>query len=132
MNITQSRILVALAVAAVLSSVTPVGAQNVTVRVRGFSANVIVPQSRSLSVDPKRRVVVTGVKVGVVILEQAATTTLDISLRNTTRRRLEAELLVPVPEGAAVRGFSFEGAGKEPSATLLPKDEAVINPELST
>ena len=38
--------------------------------------------------------------------------------------RLEAELLVPVPDGAAVRGFDFSGPGKEPSAELLPKDQA--------
>src|SRR5439155_10718314 len=35
----------------------------------------------------------------------------------------EAELLVPVPDGAVVRGFSFQGAGAEPSARLLPRDE---------
>ena len=39
------------------------------------------------------------------------------------RARQEAELLVPVPDGAVVRGFSFQGAGAEPSARLLPRDE---------
>ena len=29
------------------------------------------------------------------------------------------------PEAAAIRGFDFQGAGKEPSAELLPKDKAV-------
>ena len=95
------------------------------VRIRAFSSNVIVPQSRAFAVDRSREVEITGVKVGVVILEQAATTTMDISLRNPTGSRLEAELLVPVPEAAAVRGFTFSGAGLEPSAQLLPKEEAV-------
>jgi Ca-activated chloride channel family protein len=67
---------------------------------------------------------VTGVTAGVVILEQVATTTLDISLRNTTGSRQEAELVVPVPEGSAVRGFAFHGAAKEPTAEVLPKDDA--------
>ena len=49
---------------------------------------------------------------------------LDISLKNPTASRLEAELLVPVPEGVAIRGFDFEGSGKEPSAELLPKHKA--------
>lgn len=94
-------------------------------QVRAWSSNVIVPQSRSFAADRRQCIEITGVKAGVVILEQAATTTMDICLRNPTSGRLEAELLAPVPEGAAVRGFTFEGAGAEPSATLLPKSEAV-------
>jgi len=96
-----------------------------TIHVRAVAANVIVPQSRSFSADHKANVEITGVKAGVVVVEQAATTTLDIELKNKTGSRQEAELLVPVPEGAAIRGFDFQGAGKEPSAELLPKDEAV-------
>lgn len=33
-------------------------------------------------------------------------------------------MLVPVPDGAVVRGFTFEGSAKEPTAKLLPKTEA--------
>jgi Ca-activated chloride channel homolog len=89
------------------------------------AANVIVPQSRSFSADHKTNVEITGVTAGVVVVEQVATTTLDIELKNRTGSRQEAELLVPVPEGAAIRGLDFQGAGKEPSAELLPKDKAV-------
>ncbi|MCA9185943.1 MAG: VWA domain-containing protein [Pirellulaceae bacterium] len=60
----------------------------------------------------------------VEILEQVATTTLDIHLRNSTGRRLEAELLVPVPDRAVVRGLDFNGSGSEPTARLLPREEA--------
>ena len=94
------------------------------IHVRAFSSNVVVPQSRTIARDRQRKVEITEVKIGVVILEQAATTTMDVSLRNPTNGRLEAELLVPVPEGAAVRAFTFSGAGQEPSAVLLPKAEA--------
>src|SRR6185369_11558255 len=45
-------------------------------------------------------------------------------LRNPTAARLEAEVLLPVPDGAVVRGFTFQGAGAEPSAQLLPREEA--------
>jgi len=91
---------------------------------RELASNVIVPQSRAFSMRRGGAVRITAVDVGVVIVEQAATTTMDISLQNPTGSRLEAELIVPVPDGAVVRGFSFQGAGKEPSAVLLPLDEA--------
>ncbi len=91
---------------------------------RALSSNVVVPQTRAFAIREKTAVQITQVDVGVAILEQVAATTMDISLRNPSRRRLEAELLVPVPDGAAVRGFSFQGAAKEPTAVLLPKDEA--------
>jgi len=99
------------------------------VDIRSISSNVIFPQSRSFAAEGKSTVEVTGVQVGVVILEQAATTTMDISLKNTSGSRQEAELLVPVPEGAAIRGFDFQGSGEEPSAELLPKDKAVATYE---
>jgi len=58
------------------------------------------------------------------VVEQVATTTIEIALYNPTNSRLQAELAVPVPDGAVVRGFTFQGAAKEPTAQLLPKDEA--------
>ena len=67
---------------------------------------------------------ITGVRAGVVIRDGVATTMLEVSLRNPGGLRQEAEVLLPVPEGAVVRGFAFQGAGAEPSARLLPKAEA--------
>jgi len=118
------------ALAAVLSLLSAAAAEGqveprAAVHIRAVAANVIVPQSRSFSASRKQNVAITGVKAGVVVVEQAATTTLDIELKNRTGSRQEAELLVPVPEGAAIRGFDFQGAGKEPSAELLPKEKAV-------
>ena len=99
---------------------------------RPLAANVIVPQSRAyVSALPSTRHVVgaanveiTCVDVGVVILEQVATTTMDISLKNLTGSRQEAEMLIPVPVGAAIRGFTFQGAADEPTAELLPREKA--------
>jgi Ca-activated chloride channel family protein len=94
---------------------------------RPWAANVVVPQARSFvpaSSGAGRAIEIAGVEVGVVILEQSATTTLDISLRNLTGARQEAELLVPVPAGAVVRTFTFEGAAQEPTAEILPKPAA--------
>jgi Ca-activated chloride channel family protein len=64
------------------------------------------------------------IEVNVRIIEQVATTTLEIFLDNPSPRRLEAQVLLPVPDDSAIRGFDFQGAGSEPSAQLLPKHEA--------
>jgi Ca-activated chloride channel family protein len=128
MRVSEHRWLAVATAAMVLLSAAAAHAQahrRAVVHSRAVAANVIVPQSRSFSADRKQNVQITGVKAGVVIVEQAATTTLDIELKNNTGSRQEAELLVPVPEAAAIRGFDFQGAGKEPSAELLPKDKAV-------
>ncbi|MCK4340181.1 MAG: VWA domain-containing protein [Phycisphaerae bacterium] len=109
----------------ILTLLTPlVAAQSARSPQRPLAANVIVPQSRAFAVDSSGSVQITGVNVGVVIVEQVATTTMDISLRNPGRSRAEAELIVPVPDGAVVRGFAFDGSAAEPTAALLPKDEA--------
>lgn len=121
----RTRLWIVALAALVLLPPMPAHAQARRARGRALASNIIVPQSRSFAVDRRRRAEITGVKVGVVILEQTATTTMEISLRNQTNARLEAELLVPVPEGAAVRSFGFSGAGKEPTAELLPKEEAI-------
>lgn len=89
-----------------------------------FAANVIIPQSRAFRTRGSVEAQITAVSAHVDIVEQVATTTLDVELRNPGGSRIEAELVVPVPDGAAVRGFSFQGAADEPTARLLPKDEA--------
>ena len=103
---------------------------------RPWAANIVVPQvwafaphlaarpsSLPAAVRPTN-IKITGVEVGVVIVEQAATTTMDIALKNLTPTRQEAKLVVPVPDGAVVRSFTFQGAAPEPTADLLPKGQA--------
>ena len=100
-------------------------AQGVSITIRPWASYVVVPQRRVIAVDRVGQAVrITGVTAGVVIVEQVATTTMDISLENPSSTRQQAEMLVPVPDGAVVRGFTFQGAGAEPSAKVLPKDEA--------
>lgn len=91
---------------------------------RPLAANIIVPQALRSAAYRAAPLEITQITVGVVIVEQAATTTMDINLRNNSGFRTEAELVVPVPDGAVVRGFSFQGAADEPTAHVLPKDEA--------
>jgi len=91
-----------------------------------FASNVVMPQMRSFSVSDAKAapVEITAISASVNILEEAAETTLEVSLRNPTSAKQEAEILLPVPDGAVVRGFTFQGNGAEPSAQLLPRDEA--------
>jgi len=119
------------------SATVPAGVPHVSASGRAWAANVIVPQSRSFissggavgiahtAMDRRNtNIEITGVEAAVVVMEQTATTTIDIALKNLTNARQEAEVLLPVPPGAVVRSFTFEGAGAEPSAELLPKDAA--------
>jgi Ca-activated chloride channel family protein len=89
-----------------------------------LAANVVIPQARSYAMNRLPAVTIERVRAGIVVRGQAATTTIEVQLLNPTAGRLEAELLMPVPEGAVVTGFSYAGSASEPSARVLPRDEA--------
>jgi len=108
----------------VVSLAVVVVAQDVRSSLPPPAANVVVPQRRVFSSVAGGPIRITGVTVGAVIVEQVATTTLDISLENPGPARTEAELVVPVPAGVAVRTFAFEGAAAEPTAQVLPAGQA--------
>ena len=84
----------------------------------------VMPHTRPLALPTPDKAEVTRVNVTIDVIEQVATTTLDIFLTSASSRRVEATMIVPVPEGAALRGFTFQGSAPEPKAELLPKDEA--------
>jgi Ca-activated chloride channel family protein len=91
----------------------------------GRAAQVIIPQARAFALDTTDRgVEISSVQARVAILNGTATTTLDIALDNPSARRAEAVLLLPVPAGAVVSAFAFEGSASEPTAELMPADEA--------
>lgn len=69
-------------------------------------------------------VALTAVNVTVTIEEQVAATSVEMVLHNPAGRAQEAEVMLPVPDGVAVRSFEYDGVGPEPTARLLPKDEA--------
>ena len=94
---------------------------------RGWASNVLVPQSRETAFSPRGpggAIKVTAVEVSVKIVDQVAATTLTVRLQNTSRARQEAELVMPLPAGAVVRSFTYEGAGEEGQAEVLTKEEA--------
>jgi Ca-activated chloride channel family protein len=87
--------------------------------------NVIVPQRSIISVRPGGEVVqLSAVKAEVVITDQVAVTTLDITVTNPTSRPMETELVLPVPDGATVKGFQLDGLPNEGQARILPREEA--------
>ena len=92
---------------------------------RAMSANIVIPQLGAFSTGPAQKPEVTGVEAGVVIREQSAVTTLDIALHNPSSRRMEAELWIPIPQGAVIRSFTFQGSSPEASVKILTRGEAV-------
>ncbi|CAG0982163.1 hypothetical protein PHYC_01825 [Phycisphaerales bacterium] len=74
---------------------------------------------------PGREVVeLTAVDVSIDIADQVSTTTLDLSLTNPAGGPMEAQLVLPVPDGVAIRSLQWDGTGPEPKAEVLPRDEA--------
>ncbi|MCP3915224.1 MAG: VWA domain-containing protein [bacterium] len=89
------------------------------------ASHVIVPQAQSWSFERQRAPIsIERVTASVEILEQAARTTLDVHLHNMSAHRAEAVVLLPVPAHAAITGVDFQGTASEPTARLLPRDEA--------
>src|SRR5438034_4928552 len=89
------------------------------------AANLIIPQARSYAIRGQAEPIqISDVDADVRILQQVATTTLEIGLANPSDRQQEAEMLVPVPDGAVVRSFTFAGSASEQTAKLLPRTEA--------
>ena len=101
-------------------------AQPAHVGVRPPASNVIVPQSRAFGLVPGSppAIRITGVEALVDILETTATTTIEILLENTSGQRQEAELVVPVPDGAVIRGFAYDGPSGQIEARVLAREEA--------
>lgn len=104
--------------------ITP-GQSPATAGFHGHAANIIIPQSRAYALTPQQHAIqITEVSADIRIVQQVATTTLEIGLSNPGPNQQEAEMLVPVPDGAVLRGFVFAGTAAEPTAKLLPKAEA--------
>src|SRR4029453_18383684 len=90
----------------------------------GRATQIVIPQSRGFMVNPiveqhGSAIVVDSVEARVKILEQTASTTMEINLRNPGAQQTEAIVLVPVPDGAVVNAFSFEGTASEPTMQIL-------------
>lgn len=90
---------------------------------REAEPDFLVPQAR-LVAPGGEHVRVEKVDARIAVVQGIATTTLDISLVNPTPRPREARMLVPIPSGAVVRGFSLGGGTGTAEARLLPREDA--------
>jgi len=87
--------------------------------------NLIVPQVlRRHWPRQEAGVELTAVSASIQIVDQVATTTLELTLTNPSGRAQEAQVLLPVPEGVAVRSLQYDGVGSETNAEVLPREEA--------
>jgi len=104
----------------------PSGAQMRHVAMESFVSNILIPQSRARAFAPRHQeaVEITKVDVTIDIIEVTATTTIEIHVANPSHHRQEAELILPVPNGAVVRGFAYDGPNGQITAQVLPRDEA--------
>lgn len=75
-------------------------------------------------VQAQPAVSVESVKLDTAIRDAAASTTLDIVVRNSGNRVAESVVVFPLPFDAAVTAMELEGLGSEGVAKLLPRDEA--------
>ncbi|KAA0217377.1 MAG: VWA domain-containing protein [Leptolyngbya sp. PLA3] len=83
--------------------------------------DIIIPQRHWIRPG---MVEVKGVEVDVDVVDQVATTHMAIVLHNPTGAPREAQLVLPVPRGAAIRSFGVDAISEEPNAVLLPREEA--------
>lgn len=87
--------------------------------------NVIVPQIlRRHWPNRHAAVELAAVNASVHIADQVGTTTLELTLSNPSSMPQEAQLIMPVPEGVAMRSLQYDGVGSEPKAEILPREEA--------
>lgn len=88
--------------------------------------NIVVPQRRTIAPITGRfgPVELREVQARIAIRDQVASTTLRFAVFNPGQRVTEAQLLLPVPEGSAVKHFELEGLGEHGIARVLPRDEA--------
>ncbi len=121
----------ALSVSAAAAPVVPVAPpQQVVVAsddlARRFARTVVVPQRQAFRLAPDSQPVnLERVDVWATILGRQATTTLAVRVSNGGTRPEEAELLLPVPAGAVIREFRFDGAAPDDvTARLLERDDA--------
>ena len=88
--------------------------------------NIVIPQRGVVRPDRVHigPVKMTAVDASIRITGQVGATTMRITLANSASMIQEAQLLIPVPEGAVVKSFVLEGLGEDGIARVLPADEA--------
>lgn len=88
------------------------------------SIDILIPQTRRINFQPQPVIKLDNVGVKLSLDGQVAVTELELTVSNPSSSPRQAELMLPVPDGASVRSLQYDGTGPEPTAKLLPRDEA--------
>ncbi|MEQ8316083.1 MAG: VIT and VWA domain-containing protein [Phycisphaerales bacterium] len=89
------------------------------------AVNIVVPQRRVwIQGEPRSQIEIKSVQVSAKATGQAASTTIRMTLHNHGGSQAEAQVLLPVPDGAAIGQFVLEGLGEQGIAKIMPADEA--------
>jgi len=121
---TTARTILLLTAATTIAVPTAI-AQSVVVEIAAPQRVWISPQHRPIApIGHPGGIELTAVAVDVTVQGRAAMTEMDFTVSNTSSHPAEGVLLVPVPAGAVVRAFSYDGEGVEPTARILSADEA--------
>jgi Ca-activated chloride channel family protein len=101
----------------------PIAALSATASAQTHAPNIFFPHVRPL---PRvgASVSVSRIDADIDIHEQAARTTLTVTLRNPSHSPREGQVVLPVPQGAMLKSFALEGGGVKADAELLPREEA--------
>jgi len=89
--------------------------------------DLVIPQQRVIAPSPVPDggvTTISKVEATATIRNQVATTHVTVTLSNPSRRPREAQVLLPVPTGATVRGFVMEGFSEKGVARILSREEA--------
>ncbi len=83
--------------------------------------DILMPQRFA---TPNHITAISAVDVDVRLSDTLATTRIAITVENQGRSTTQARIVLPVPEGSTIRTFGIDGIGDEPTARLLPREEA--------
>ena len=90
-----------------------------------FAQNVVMPQSRVFSVERLGQPIsIADIHANIQIGDKTASTTMDVQLRNPLRQTQQAQVLLAVPEGAVLRGFSLPESAQECAAQVVSGQDA--------
>ncbi len=112
---------IGLTLAATLVTTGSVLAQSVTTPTP-VEPQIIVPHCRPMLVP--QDIVIQGVDADVRLLDQSASTRIEIRLHNHTSRMREAQVLIPVPNGAVIHRYHYDGLPDGGEAKILPREDA--------
>ncbi len=86
---------------------------------KATARGILLPKDKNLP-----PLALTNISINIQIQDQIATTTIEQTFRNHTERNLEAQFIMPIPNGANVKQFSMWIDGKEQNGELLDASQA--------